>query len=258
MNTPGADDEDYVKAARASFDAEWSRLYRQMDEGPATADSPFTHYGAILTSLTSEFGRPIDVLDAGCGTGRYFHRLRNIRRLVGLDLSPDMIEQAKTPLHADKMQAQSVELICGEIGKVPLTAASFDFVYSVGVYGEYAPADDALLREFARLLRPDGRLFLTVVDSPSWVSVPENDSPSFTRRVVRKLFPHMPVSLRVGLNRTLSPFYVSRAQLDDLFARSQFTDVQITPYVHKTGWAGTHWHCTARKPPASEQSAATG
>jgi SAM-dependent methyltransferase len=236
----------YLKSARDSFDADWARIYRTHDELEGGADSPFRHYGDLLEALSSSFDRPIDVLDAGCGTGRYFHRLRNVDRLVGMDLSAAMLQQARNPLHADQVQARRIEFACGDLLGLGLPAASFDMIYSVGVYGEYAPLDVALVREFQRLLRPGGLLFVTAVESSSRVSEPENVRPSLPLRIVRKLFPRLPVGVRLLLNRRLSPFYTTKSALEQAFRESAFTDVDIAPYVHRWGWKGTHWDCTAR------------
>ena len=46
---------------------------------------------------------PIDALDLGCGTGRYFCALRGVRTLVGLDASAAMLERARHPMHEDQI-----------------------------------------------------------------------------------------------------------------------------------------------------------
>jgi ubiquinone/menaquinone biosynthesis C-methylase UbiE len=236
---------EYQAQVRDSFNEKWSRNYRRLDE--QAKDEAFEHYGALLRQLSTAFGRQIDALDVGCGTGRYFHYLRNVRRLVGLDLSPHMLEQARTPTFASALQVDSIELVCGEVTSVSFPDASFDLIYSVGVIGEYSPIDQAHLKVFLRLLKPGGTLFVTVVDTLSRVSVPENDPPSIARRLTRKVFPFLPKWTRELLNSSLSPFYVSRLQVESLFSASGFSRFQVERYVHSSGWVGTHFDCVALK-----------
>lgn len=238
----------FPNANASQFDERWSREYRRGDEAVVSGSGSFRHYGGILESLCPTAGPPIDVLDVGCGTGRHFHRLRNVRRLVGIDISPHMIEQARSPVRASEITASSIELFAGDLFSLPLPEQAFDLVYSVGVYGEYAPFDDALLRRLRQLLRPGGRLFITAVDSASRVSEPEHDAPSLPRRVARKLFPALPATLRRALNNRLSPHYVSRKQLDGVLARAGLESIEVAEYAHVTGWRGVHFDCRATKP----------
>ena len=235
-------------ANASQFDARWSREYRRGDDAVVSGSDSFRHYSGILESLCTAEAAPIDVLDVGCGTGRHFHRLRNVRRLVGIDISPHMIEQARAPVRASEISATSIELFAGDLFSLPLGEEAFDLVYSVGVYGEYAPFDDALLKRLRQLLRPGGRLFITAVDSASRVSEPENQAPSLPRRVVRKLFPSLPAGLRRALNRRLSPHYVSRMQAEAVLARAGLESIEIAEYQHVSGWRGVHFDCRATKP----------
>jgi SAM-dependent methyltransferase len=235
--------EPVTTEVRLLFDEQWSRVYRQIDE--RTGDAAFEHYGALLTTLTDSFRRPIDVLDIGCGTGRYFHRLRNVRQLLGLDLSAHMLEQARSPVRAGEICAQSIDLMCADLRSIALPDASFDFIYSVGVLGEYSPLDDYVLNTCRRLLRPAGMLLITAVDAASRVSVPENSAPSLLRRAMRKSWPLLPATVRSASNHWLSPCYLTRARLERLLAKSGFMKVDITPYPHSSGWLGTHFDCVA-------------
>src|SRR5262245_50282206 len=95
---------------RQSFDAEWSGIYReQMDTAVAANPSgSYRHYGTIVEQLSSSFGRSIVALDLGCGTGRHFSMLKDVERLVAIDLSEHMIEQARKPIFADRITVGSV------------------------------------------------------------------------------------------------------------------------------------------------------
>jgi SAM-dependent methyltransferase len=230
-----------------SFDPGWAASYREMDAEVLRAGNSGDHYCRILKQLTASFGRQLVALDVGCGTGRYFHCLKAIKRLVGTDISAAMLANAQDPVNREQVEVGSIELRCGDVLTLDLPLAAFDFIYSIGVLGEYAPLDVRTARRLGELLAPGGAMFVTAVDANSRVSVPEKGAPSFTRRLARKAFPFLPQTVRQIANRTLSPYYVSRQQLEAVFAKAGFSAVTLTPYVHTSGWLGTHWDCLVRK-----------
>lgn len=233
-----------LERLKKEFDAEWSRKYRQIDDRVAEAGGSYRHYSAIVERLSSSFGGPIAALDLGCGTGRHFNCLRNVRRLVAIDLSPDMIEQARHPLFAERITAGSIELLTGDVFSSQLPEGAFDLVYSIGVLGEYVPLDAETLIRLHALLKPGGMAFFTVTDARSRVSEPENSPPSFMRRVVRKAFPWLPGPVRIALNRHFSPSYTTPARMRRLLRNSPFTRFTMEPYAHQSGWRGTNLDCT--------------
>jgi SAM-dependent methyltransferase len=95
--------------------------------------------------------RPSDeVLDVACGTGlvsRHFGG--RVERVVGLDITNDMAEQARE--HVD-------ELVIAPAEAMPFPDASFDVVVSrQGIQFMELPA---AVREMARVTRPGGRIVL--------------------------------------------------------------------------------------------------
>ena len=68
-------------AKSALYDADYARRYRSRDEQLAAVDS----YHALVKwvgGVCDRFSHPIDVLDLGCGTGRYFWGLRRVNTLT--------------------------------------------------------------------------------------------------------------------------------------------------------------------------------
>jgi ubiquinone/menaquinone biosynthesis C-methylase UbiE len=229
-----------------AFDKERSVQYRAGDELAASHGSR-QHYCEILRELSGGFGQKITVLDAGCGTGRYFHCLRKVKRLVGIDVSPHMLEQARSPVKSNELDIEKIELLCADVGSLELPDESFDFIYSIGVVGEYAPLNSVLLDKLYRLLAPKGKLFLTAVDVHSRLQVPEGMEPGLTRRALRKAFPLLPSFAKKSLNRALSSFYVTYGELTTLQRSSQFATFRVSRYEHPSGWRGTHFDCLAEK-----------
>jgi len=97
------------------------------------------------------------VLDAGCGTGLVGRALRGagcVDDLVGVDVSQSSLRSA-----ADRSTYSS--LIAASItGGLPFGRASFDALVCGGVL-TYVPDTEAALREFVRLLKPDGRAVIS-------------------------------------------------------------------------------------------------
>ena len=240
-------DHDYLEGVVKEYDPQFARRYRdEYDTRALEAGAAGDHWCKILHGLSASFGRPIDVLDIGCGTGRYFHCLSRVRQLVGVDIAAPMLELARDPIRRDQFDIQTITLLCGDALSMALPQAQFDLVYSIGVLGEHAPLDATVTHRLRELLAPGGLLFVTAVDATSRVIAFENAPIPFARRLARRSFPFLPHGVRRLLNRRLSPNYVSRAQLDSAFASAGFAEFTLTPYVHPSGFQATHWECLAR------------
>ena len=232
---------------RKEFDATWSSVYRQGDQTVIDLGGAYVHYGQAIEALCLSFDRSINALDLGCGTGRYFHRLRGVSHLVGSDLSPDMLEQAKNPIRAEDIEVRSIELVVGDVFSAPLKEGSFDLVYSIGVLGEYTPMTAELVDRIYRLVKPGGVAFFTATDIHSRVAQLESVKPGFVRRAFRKVFPYLPDIAKREMNRFFSPCYITPANMQRLLRQSAFSRFTIAPYVHPSGWRGTNLDCTAWK-----------
>lgn len=93
------------------------------------------------------------VLDAGCGTGRLLGPLQELGlRVVGADLSPAMIAEARSSL-------PGAELHVADLAELPFDDASFDGVVAwYSLIHHDASSLHAALAELARVARDDGRL----------------------------------------------------------------------------------------------------
>ncbi len=112
--------------------------------------------GGIATGAASDTGgRPIRILDAGCGTGGMTRRLAAFGSVTGLDWSPLALERARRrgPLRWTR----------GSVERLPFRRDSFDLVISLDVlYHRSVRSDLAALCEFRRCLRPGGALILNL------------------------------------------------------------------------------------------------
>src|SRR5690242_19224844 len=105
---------DYVSYTLSVFDKTGARHYREVDESMLQSAS-HRHYCQVLGGLSAGFARKISVLDAGCGSGRFFHCLRNVRHLLGIDVSAHMLDQARDPVSRTELDIEAIELCVADI-----------------------------------------------------------------------------------------------------------------------------------------------
>lgn len=109
----------------------------------------------IAESVLSRYlpqGRPLDVLDAGCGTGGMMQSLARFGRVYGLDYSPLALDYCRKRAITTAVRAS--------VTHIPFASQRFDLATSFEVLYHAAVRDDvAAMREVLRVLRPGG-LFL--------------------------------------------------------------------------------------------------
>lgn len=186
-------------AAKASrlYDDAYARRYRAHDEQLAGTKA-YEAFVNWLGEVCRRFAHPIDVLDLGCGTGRYFWAIDNARSITGLDASAAMLAEAGTPVRGRELKGPAPTLVCGDLLTCELPAHAFDLVYSIGVLAEHTPLDAAVVARVAAWTRPGGRFAFTTVH-PDSRSVPRTP----VRRVATALLPIVPAAAREVLARRL-------------------------------------------------------
>ncbi|MFF5258091.1 class I SAM-dependent methyltransferase [Actinomadura viridis] len=100
---------------------------------------------------------PADVLDAGCGTGSLSVLLAAAgHRVTGVDLAPQMIEQARTKMAAAGLAGR---FLVGVASVPPTGGERFDLLLCWHLVWTL-PDPHAALREWVARLRPHGRLVM--------------------------------------------------------------------------------------------------
>jgi SAM-dependent methyltransferase len=183
--------------ATALYDDAYARKYRDRDEA-LLQEATYQNFIAWLQQACGRFHHRIDVLDLGCGTGRYFWGVNNARSLVGFDASAAMLAEAQHPIRADRITARALRLVQGDLATHMFPNDSFDLVYSIGVLAEHAPLDAAIVDRVWRWLKPHGRFAFTTVD-PQSPDVPQ----TLRRQLASLVLPLMPDSLGRALHRRL-------------------------------------------------------
>jgi SAM-dependent methyltransferase len=206
-----------TRAAALYTDA-YAERYRAHDEA-LDARQSIARLGEWLQGVCGRFNRPIDAIDLGCGTGRYFHKLVGVQRLIGIDASRAMLERARQPAGEPAIVPGSLTLIEGDFLQHDFEPSRFDLVYSIGVLAEHTPLDDSLALRVHRWLAPGGRFAFTTVH-PSSFSVPH----TFKRRAGELLTAMSIGSLRRALRARLMSdgIYADEERVRDVLVAAGF------------------------------------
>lgn len=140
----------YYRKRAAEYDAQKARTWQ--DEKGFAAE--IIDYIVQAIKHSGELG-----LEAGIGTGRIAIPLleRSDVTLVGVDLSPEMLEIARKKSLALRPKQKPI-LLEADLHKLPFCKEIFDFILCISTL-HYADAE-IVLKEFFRILRPGGSLIL--------------------------------------------------------------------------------------------------
>jgi SAM-dependent methyltransferase len=173
----------------------------------------------------AERGRPLRILDAGCGTGANLVHLERFGRAVGIDLAAEALEFCR---------ARGVRAVRSALGALPFPGAAFDVVTSFDVlYHQWVEDDGAAVAEMVRVLRPGGVLLVRVPALRILWGAHDEEVQSrhrYTRSELRRLLEG--AGLRVlratYCNSVLFPLLLARRTLDR-FSGRRGSDVGFLP-----------------------------
>jgi ubiquinone/menaquinone biosynthesis C-methylase UbiE len=117
------------------------------------------------------------VLDLGSGAGNDVfiarHEVGPEGRVIGVDMTPEMIDKART--NASKLGYDNVEFRLGEIEQMPVEDSSVDLVISNCVLN-LVPDKAAAFAEMFRVLRPGGRFCVSDIVATGELPPPVQDA----------------------------------------------------------------------------------
>jgi ubiquinone/menaquinone biosynthesis C-methylase UbiE len=134
----------------------FSRLYNALSRSSIFQ----AHYRLVARDVAAVRAEG-DLLDVGTGPGWLLLRLGEAcpaMRLVGLDISPAMVAQARKNIAAAGARGR-IEVCEGSADRLPFPDASFDMVISTGAIHHWKQPV-AGLNDIHRVLRPAGRALI--------------------------------------------------------------------------------------------------
>jgi len=146
------DRRTWLRERRAAVEAEYDADAEAYDANPYPARS----HEAFVTRLLDSCPVGGTVLDAPCGTGKYFDLVREGgRHVVGVDQSAGMLAQARARGSADRLEQVGLQELSFD--------AEFDGVMTIDAMENVPPEDWPLvLGNLHRAVRSRGCLYLTV------------------------------------------------------------------------------------------------
>jgi ubiquinone/menaquinone biosynthesis C-methylase UbiE len=147
------------QARRTWLDERRAAVRADYDKDASTYDDepyPATSHRSFVEQLLTTCPPGGVVLDAPCGTGRWFEVVRaSGRRVVGIDQSAGMLAEARSKGIAERLE---------HVGLQELRfAAEFDGALCIDAFENVPPEDwPFVLANLHRAVRPGGHLYLTV------------------------------------------------------------------------------------------------
>jgi len=170
-------------------------------------------------------GRPLRLLDAGCGTGYNLVLLARYGRAVGIDLATEALAFCR---------GRGVKAARASLLALPFAEAVFDVVVSFDViYHAWVTDDRAAVAEMARVLRPGGLLLVRVPALEALRGAHDVEVQSrhrYTRKELASLLAGggLRVERSTYCNSLLFPVLLARRTLDRLTGRAG-SDVGFLP-----------------------------
>ncbi|QWV94357.1 class I SAM-dependent methyltransferase [Geomonas oryzisoli] len=110
---------------------------------------------AHVTREAGRLGRPLRILDAGCGTGKLCQLLAPLGEVEGVDASPEAIRYSRR---------RGVAARLGDLNALALEPQAYDVITCIDVlYHAKVRSDVEVMKALRQALRPGGMLVLNLV-----------------------------------------------------------------------------------------------
>ena len=231
MTDPGRTDKERVVGIFNRSAATYDRV------GPRF----FSHFGQRLADF-AQLGAGLHVLDIAAGRGAVLvptaQRVGASGRVVGIDLSADMVRETSADIH--NAGWRNVEMRQMDAEHLEFPDAAFDRVVC-GFALWFFPDPSSALREIRRVLKPGGFFALT-----TWAQ--DNPAQLFARGVLRPFLP--PGSS--GATRQDAIQFNTPAQIENALQQAGFDGIRTAAeehdfvYADADAWWATLWSLGVR------------
>jgi SAM-dependent methyltransferase len=185
-------------------------------------DTEATHWwlaarrNIVLDSIRQRYSRRSDlkILDAGCGTGLMLQELAPFGTVEGVDISDEALQFCR------KRGLDNVRH--ADVTHMPFPDEQFDVVTALDVL-EHLDDDTAALREFRRVLKPGGRVFV-FAPAHKWLWSLQDEVSHHKRRYVRRTLRDVVMDAGLEIERQT---YVSTFLLPVIYLGRQWLKVRM-------------------------------
>lgn len=155
--SPAQTTETRVHVQGPTLDEIKGRMKATWEDGDYARFATYMEPGAIEILLSWRLPPGQRLLDIGCGAGQTaIPAARLGHRVVGVDIAENLVDHANRRARSEGVDAR---FDVGDAEALPYADNSFDVVISL-IGAMFAPRPDKVVQEIARVLRPDGKLYM--------------------------------------------------------------------------------------------------
>ncbi len=159
------------------------------------------------------------VLEAGCGLGPWIIKLSMMGyKMVGIDYQKECIDKIKA-------YDDTLEVYTADVRNIPFKTDNFSAYLSWGVIEHFAEGPDAVLSEAYRVLKPEGKLILTVPNRNIFLKIKAPLEYIKNSVLMRKIFNKPPKACYYQK-------YFRVDELKEVISKSGFSVEKIIPVDH--------------------------
>ncbi len=239
MDSTKRSQQNYIRKQKMSYEAEWSAIKfpRVFGAGSKYAQKmhrvPFEHYVRRIEQLNVGGRR---ALDAGCGTGTWSIALsQKFEKVDAIDKTQSRVTTARWLL--GEFNINNIQVHYGDITDLKYPDNTHDHVYCNGVLITSAVSIEKALREFYRVLNPDGNLYVCL-NAPGWSASLANKENSASSVVAGKrgIFNTLVGAHRDEIRSSMSDLLVWTASNLEQCAKTLSCDVPtLIAFVERPG-----------------------